>query len=115
MDKINLAGALASFDTYWDPKIVAELNGQEVKLVKFQGSFVWHSHDKEDELFLVVKGSFDPELRERTITVHEGEMVVVPRGMERIRVQMTAAHTKDEVNRAIDAFESVGRKHGVIE
>jgi len=82
MRKVNLSQRLATFGTHWDPKIVAELNGQHVKLVKFRGEFVWHSHETEDELFLVVKGSFDMQLRGQTLTVGEGELVVVPHGVE---------------------------------
>ena len=79
MDKINLAEKLALFNTHWDPKIVGELNGQQVKLVKFQGTFVWHQHEREDELFLVVKGEFDMEFRDRRVTLKEGELIIVPR------------------------------------
>ncbi|HEX2628917.1 MAG TPA: cupin domain-containing protein [Chitinophagaceae bacterium] len=82
MEKINLAEKLATFQDYFNPRIAAELNGQLVKLVKFKGEFVWHHHDNEDELFYVVKGSFDMELRDKTITLHAGEMLVVPRGVE---------------------------------
>jgi mannose-6-phosphate isomerase-like protein (cupin superfamily) len=82
MQKVNLAAKLALFTDHFHPRIVAELNGQHVKLVKFQGPFVWHSHESEDELFLVVRGRFRMELRERTIEVHEGEFLVVPRGVE---------------------------------
>lgn len=82
MQQINLAEKLASFSTHWDPKIIAELNGQHVKLVKFQGEFVWHHHEHEDELFLVVQGSFDMHYRDRIVTLHAGEMIVVPRGVE---------------------------------
>ncbi|HEV3197664.1 MAG TPA: cupin domain-containing protein [Bryobacteraceae bacterium] len=87
MDKVNLAEKLASFSDYFSPKIVGELNGQHVKLVKFQGEFVWHHHDVEDELFLVVRGSFrmgyrDPAGQERELTVNAGEFVIVPRGRE---------------------------------
>jgi mannose-6-phosphate isomerase-like protein (cupin superfamily) len=82
MDKINLAEKLARFNTHWDPKIVGELNGQQVKLVKFQGTFVWHQHEQEDELFLVVKGEFDMEFRDRRVTLKEGELIIVPRGVE---------------------------------
>jgi mannose-6-phosphate isomerase-like protein (cupin superfamily) len=82
MDKINLAEKLALFNTHWDPKIVGELNGQQVKLVKFQGTFVWHQHEQEDELFLVVKGEFDMEFRDRRVTLKEGELIIVPRGVE---------------------------------
>jgi mannose-6-phosphate isomerase-like protein (cupin superfamily) len=79
---INLAEKFARFSDHWSPKIVAELNGQHVKLVKFRGPFVWHHHAHEDELFLVVRGRFQMEFRERTVDVREGEMIVVPRGVE---------------------------------
>lgn len=82
MTKINLEQKFALFQEHWNPKIVAELNGQEVKLVKFQNEFVWHKHDDEDELFLVVKGEFDMEFRDRTETIRVGELIVVPRGVE---------------------------------
>lgn len=82
MDKVNLAEKLARFSAHWEPKIVAELNGQHVKLVKFLGPFTWHHHDHEDEMFLVVKGAFDMEFRDRTVTIREGEFIVVPRGVE---------------------------------
>jgi mannose-6-phosphate isomerase-like protein (cupin superfamily) len=79
---INLANVLASFHTQWDPKIIAELNGQHVKLVKLQGEFVWHAHAEADELFLVLSGALDMQYRNRTVTVREGELIVVPRGVE---------------------------------
>ena len=82
MEKVNLAEKLARFSAHWEPKIVAELNGQHVKLVKFLGPFTWHHHDHEDEMFLVVKGAFDMEFRDRTVTIREGEFIVVPRGVE---------------------------------
>ena len=82
MEPVNLADRLAAFSSHWDPKVVAELNGQQVKLVKFQGEFVWHAHAQEDELFLVLHGAFDMQYRGRTVTVREGEFVVVPRGVE---------------------------------
>lgn len=82
MDQINLAEKFSRFTQHWSPKIVAELNGQHVKLVKFQGPFVWHRHEHEDELFLVVRGEFAMEYRDRTVTLKEGELVVVPRGVE---------------------------------
>lgn len=82
MHKINLAEMFARFTGHWSPKIVGELNGQHVKLVKFQGEFVWHHHDHEDELFLVVRGSFRMEFRDRTVDLHEGEFLIVPRGLE---------------------------------
>lgn len=81
-EKVNLREKLALFSTHWDPKIVAELNGQYVKLVKFEGPFTWHKHEREDEMFLVIEGSFDMELRDRTVRLAAGEFFVVPRGVE---------------------------------
>jgi mannose-6-phosphate isomerase-like protein (cupin superfamily) len=82
MQKINLPEKLSRFSDHWSPKIVAELNGQHVKLVKFRGEFVWHRHEHEDELFQVLRGSFRMEFRDRTVDLREGEMLVVPRGVE---------------------------------
>jgi|SRR6218665_2585101 len=82
MDKVNLHQKLASFNDYWNPRIVGELNGQHVKLVKFKGEFVWHKHDHEDEMFLVVKGKFKIEFRDKTVELNEGEFIIVPRGIE---------------------------------
>jgi mannose-6-phosphate isomerase-like protein (cupin superfamily) len=82
MDKINLSEKFSFFSDYWSPKIVGELNGQMVKLVKFKGPFVWHHHEMEDELFYVVKGSFDMEFRNKTVTINEGEFIIVPKGTE---------------------------------
>src|SRR5689334_17456120 len=92
MEPVNLARKLALFDDHFHPRIVAELNGQQVKLVKFQGPFVWHHHDHEDELFLVVKGRFRMELRDRTIWLEEGEFLIVPRGVEHRPVADEEAH-----------------------
>jgi mannose-6-phosphate isomerase-like protein (cupin superfamily) len=82
MKPINLAKVLSSFHTHWDPKIIGELNGQHVKLVKLEGEFVWHAHAGADELFLVIAGSLDMQYLDRTVTVREGELVIVPRGVE---------------------------------
>ena len=82
MDKINIAEKLSLINDHWNPRIVAELNGQHVKLVKFQGEFVWHHHDNEDELFYVVKGSFDMHLKDKVVTINKGEFLIVPRGVE---------------------------------
>jgi len=82
MEKINLAEKFSLFSERWSPKIVGELNGQLVKLVKFKGPFVWHHHDHEDEMFYVVKGNFDMELEDGTVTINEGEFIVIPRGIE---------------------------------
>ncbi len=82
MNKINLAEKFSLFHDHWNPRIAGELNGQMVKLVKFKGPFTWHKHDNEDELFLVVKGSFVMELRDGNIELNEGEFLIVPRGVE---------------------------------
>jgi mannose-6-phosphate isomerase-like protein (cupin superfamily) len=82
VEKVNLAEKLALFHDHWKPRIVAELNGQHVKLVKFAGPFVWHQHENEDEMFLVVRGSFRMEFRERSVELREGEFIVVPRATE---------------------------------
>ncbi len=82
MEKVNLPQKLATFDDYFNPRIVGELNGQLVKLVKFQGEFIWHHHDHEDELFYVVKGSFDMHMRDKIVTVNAGEFLIMPRGVE---------------------------------
>jgi mannose-6-phosphate isomerase-like protein (cupin superfamily) len=82
MQLINLAEKLSQFSDHWNPRIIAELNGQYVKLVKFQGEFVWHRHEGEDEWFSVIKGSFRMEFRDRTIEMNEGDVLVVPRGVE---------------------------------
>jgi mannose-6-phosphate isomerase-like protein (cupin superfamily) len=82
MQKINLADKLSLFNVHWSPKIVAELNGQAVKLVKFQGEFIWHHHEHEDELFMVIKGRFRMDFRDQHIWLEAGEMLVVPRGVE---------------------------------
>jgi mannose-6-phosphate isomerase-like protein (cupin superfamily) len=82
MQKVNLREKFDSFTEHWSPKIAGELNGQQVKLVKFQGPFVWHHHDNEDELFLVVKGRFRMEFRTSHIWLEEGEFLIVPRGVD---------------------------------
>ncbi len=82
MEKINVAEKFNVITSHWQPGIAGELNGQQVKLVKFAGEFVWHRHEQEDEMFYVVKGSFDMHLRDRVITLHQGEFLIVPRGVE---------------------------------
>jgi mannose-6-phosphate isomerase-like protein (cupin superfamily) len=82
MDKVNLAEKFALFHEHWRPKIVGELNGQHVKLVKFTGEFVWHQHEHEDEMFFVVRGGFTMQFRDRNVPLAEGEFLVVPRGVE---------------------------------
>ena len=81
-ERITLDDKFGRFTEHWSPKIVAELNGQQVKLVKFAGTFDWHSHADEDELFLVHRGQFRMEFRDRSVTLAAGDMIVVPRGEE---------------------------------
>ena len=82
MECIDLSHELSRFDDHWSPKIIANLNGQDVKLAKFSGDFHWHTHSDADELFFVLKGSFTMEFRDRSVDVGEGQIVVVPRGVE---------------------------------
>lgn len=82
MDKVNLREKFAKISEYWKPYIAGELNGQLVKLDKLKGEFVWHHHQNEDEMFLVVRGRFRIEFREKTVWLEEGEFIVVPRGVE---------------------------------
>jgi len=82
MKKINLREKLGLFSAHWTPKVIAELNGQHVKLVKFSGEFVWHQHEHEDELFYVVDGAFRMDFRDRSVELGAGDMIVVPRGVE---------------------------------
>ena len=81
-EKINITEKLSLFSDHWNPRIVGELNGQHVKLAKFQGEFVWHKHDNEDEMFLVLKGQFNMEFRDKTVTLKENEFLIVPKGIE---------------------------------
>jgi mannose-6-phosphate isomerase-like protein (cupin superfamily) len=81
MDKVDLAAAFARITEHWRPRVIAELNGQEVKLAKFRGEFVWHHHEHEDELFLVVEGRFRLEFRDREVWLETGEFLIVPRGV----------------------------------
>jgi mannose-6-phosphate isomerase-like protein (cupin superfamily) len=92
MDKVNLREKFALFGDHWSPKIVGELNDQQVKLVKFAGEFVWHKHDHEDELFLVIRGRFRMEFRDRQVWLEEGEFLIVPRGTEHRPVAEEEVH-----------------------
>jgi mannose-6-phosphate isomerase-like protein (cupin superfamily) len=92
MEKVNLAEKLAMFADHWNPRIVGDLNGQQVKLVKFQGEFVWHQHDHEDELFLVVQGRFRMDFSDRQVWLEAGEFIVVPRGVEHRPVAEEEVH-----------------------
>jgi len=82
MQKITIDEKFQLFSEHWRPKVIAELNGQEVKLVKFKGAFTWHHHEKEDELFLVWKGAFRMEFRDRIVELNAGDCIVVPHGVE---------------------------------
>ena len=92
MHKINLAQKLSLIQDHWNPHIAGELNGQLLKLVKFQGPFTWHHHETEDELFLVVKGRFRMAFRDRHVWVEEGEILIVPRGVEHRPVAEEEVH-----------------------
>jgi mannose-6-phosphate isomerase-like protein (cupin superfamily) len=92
MEKVNLRDKLALFADHWNPRVAGELNGQQVKLVKFSGPFVWHHHDTEDELFLVVKGRFRMELRDGDVWLDEGEFLIVPHGVEHRPVAEEEVH-----------------------
>jgi mannose-6-phosphate isomerase-like protein (cupin superfamily) len=91
LKRVDVADTFARFREPWSPKIVGELNGQMVKLVRFQGEFVWHKHDHEDEMFLVVDGEFRMELRDGNIDLKAGQFLIVPRGVEHRPVAMREA------------------------
>jgi mannose-6-phosphate isomerase-like protein (cupin superfamily) len=82
MDKVRITEKLSLFSDHWNPRIVGELNGQYVKLVKLKGEFVWHKHDHEDEMFYVLKGVLKIEFRDKTVELQENEFIIVPRGVE---------------------------------
>jgi mannose-6-phosphate isomerase-like protein (cupin superfamily) len=117
--KVNLAEKFSLFDSHWEPKIVGELNGQYVKIAKLKGEFVWHHHESEDELFLVVKGSLILKLKDADIKLNEGEFYIVPKGVEHMPVAEKEVHVlmfepKGTVNtgnieseKTIDALEKL--------
>jgi mannose-6-phosphate isomerase-like protein (cupin superfamily) len=92
IEKVNLQQKLTLFSDHWSPKIVGELNGQHIKLVKAQGEFTWHHHDDEDELFLVLKGTLTIKLPDHDILLNEGEFVIIPKGVEHKPVAEEEAH-----------------------
>lgn len=92
MEKVNLAAKLAAFDARWSPRIVASYNGNDVIVVKIEGEFVWHAHPDTDDLFLVLAGEIDIELRDRKVTLGPGELFVVPAGVEHRPVARREAH-----------------------
>jgi mannose-6-phosphate isomerase-like protein (cupin superfamily) len=92
IEKVNIKEKFALFDEHWSPKIVGELNGQHVKLVKLHGEFVWHHHEQEDELFLVLGGRLRMDFRDRRVWVEQGEFIIVPRGVEHRPVAEEEVH-----------------------
>jgi mannose-6-phosphate isomerase-like protein (cupin superfamily) len=92
IEKVNLAEKLSRFQEYWSPKIVGEVNESHVKLVKLKGEFLWHHHEHEDELFLVLKGRMRIRLQDRDVALEEGEFLVVPKGVEHLPVAKEEAH-----------------------
>jgi len=92
MLKVNLAEKFVRIGEYWSPKIVGQLNGQYVKLAKFKGEFVWHHHENEDELFLVIKGTLTIQLRDGDVTIRQGEFYIVPAGVEHRPVAQEEVH-----------------------
>lgn len=92
MQPINIRQKLASFDEHWSPKIIGQVNDCHIKLAKLKGEFVWHTHDDEDEMFLVIQGLLTMRFRDRDVDVNEGEMIIVPHGVEHLPV------AKDEVH-----------------
>jgi mannose-6-phosphate isomerase-like protein (cupin superfamily) len=92
MEKVNLAEKFSLFDEYWSPKLVGELNGQFVKIAKLKGEFIWHQHEGEDELFMVIEGRLTIRLREKDVVLEAGEFFIVPRGVEHMPVAEDEAH-----------------------
>lgn len=92
MDKVSLSEKFDLVTEYWSPRVVGDLNGQQVKIAKFKGEFIWHRHDAEDEMFLVMRGRLTILLRDKTVELTEGEMFVVPRGVEHKPVAEEEVH-----------------------
>ena len=86
MEKINIEEKFALFNEYWSPKVIGEINESSVKLAKFKGEFTWHSHDHEDEMFLIFKGALTIKFRDKDIHLTEGECIIIPRGVEHMPV-----------------------------
>ena len=92
MEKVNLSKKFGRINAYWNPKIAGEFNDSYVKLVKLKGEFIWHHHEQEDELFLVVKGTLRMRFRDREVSIREGEFLIVPRGVEHLPVAEEEVH-----------------------
>ncbi len=90
--KVSISSKFSKFNEYWTPKVVGELNNQHIKLAKIKGTFDWHKHELEDEMFLVIQGSFVMELRDQCLEINEGEFVIIPRGIEHRPVAAHEAH-----------------------
>ena len=103
MKKVNIKEKFSLFHDHWNPRIVGELNGQQVKLAKLKGDFIWHKHEEEDELFYIVKGELQLEFREKTVTLKEGEFLIVPKGVEH------RPYAAEEVH--VMLFEPASTKH----
>jgi|TARA_R110002126_G_scaffold73000_1_gene182270 mannose-6-phosphate isomerase-like protein (cupin superfamily) len=119
MNKVNLNEKFDLIKEHWSPKIIGELNGQDVKLAKVKGEFVWHDHKGEDELFLIFKGTLRIEFRDRSVTLNEGEMLIIPRGVEHYPIAeeevwlllfepQSTKHTGDIISeRTVEKFEKI--------
>ncbi len=92
IEKVTISKKLDLFTDHFNPRIVGELNGQHVKLVKFSGPFIWHKHDNEDEMFLVISGNFNMELRDRIINLEQGDFIIIPKGTEHKPVADAEVH-----------------------
>lgn len=92
MDKVNIAEKFSRFSDYYNPRVIGELNGQHVKATKVKGEFVWHHHDNEDEMFLVIKGTLKMEFRDKSVEINPGEFIIVPRGVEHKPVAEDEVH-----------------------
>jgi mannose-6-phosphate isomerase-like protein (cupin superfamily) len=92
MNKVDLKEKFSLFNEYWQPKVVGELNGQYVKLAKLKGEFIWHQHENEDELFMVIKGKLKIKLKGREIDLEEGQFFIIPRGVEHLPVAEEEVH-----------------------
>ena len=103
MKKVNVAEKFKLFKEHWSPKIIGQLNGQDVKIAKVKGEFIWHDHADEDEMFLIIKGTLKLEFRDHTVTLEEGEMLIIPRGVEHKPIAMEEVH--------LLLFEPTNTKH----
>ncbi|MEJ6693649.1 MAG: cupin domain-containing protein [Saprospiraceae bacterium] len=103
MKKVNLVEKLKLFEEHWSPKIIGQLNGQEVKIAKVKGEFIWHDHADEDEMFLIIKGTLKLEFRDHTVTLEEGEMLIIPKGVEHKPIAMEEVY--------LLLFEPASTKH----